>query len=313
MCGGGPSGSPKGSCRPGHGGEAKETPPSPGPSGRPRPLRGSRGDGQQNRVPGKDSAEGGPVRAGPRPWACSTPRWDPGMQTGQGGAWRAPLAAGSPMPPLTCSPWPCPAPHHLRLTAVGAQCSSRWSLSSELALDSGPMEAWHPLTPRPPPVPTPRTLGLSPHSPPPPEGQREVRPPRSPHPELGGGEASITGQGQGRAREGGWAGHRLLPQPGSPGQPSLQCVAPASGEGRSLVLGDIVEPALGPEQPAAGLVVGDPVLQVFGQLGRIHLQGEGGGREARSPAEVKGGAPLWASADASGGPDVSSPARGPQG
>lgn len=43
---------------------------------------------------------------------------------------------------------------------------------------------------------------------------------------------------------------------------------------RSLVLYNTAEPALGPEQLAAGLVVGDPVLQVGWQLRGLHLQGK---------------------------------------
>ena len=46
----------------------------------------------------------------------------------------------------------------------------------------------------------------------------------------------------------------------------------------SLVLENIVEPALGPEQLAAGLIVGNPVLQVSRQLWGLHLQREMGVR-----------------------------------
>ena len=44
---------------------------------------------------------------------------------------------------------------------------------------------------------------------------------------------------------------------------------------RSLLLENVVEPTLGPEQLAAGLIVGDPVLQVGRQLRGLHLQREG--------------------------------------
>ena len=47
---------------------------------------------------------------------------------------------------------------------------------------------------------------------------------------------------------------------------------------RSLLLENVVEPTLGPEQLAAGLIVGDPVLQVGRQLRGLHLQREGGVR-----------------------------------
>lgn len=47
---------------------------------------------------------------------------------------------------------------------------------------------------------------------------------------------------------------------------------------RSLVFENVVEPALGPEQLAAGLIVGDPVLQVSRQLWGLHLQREMGVR-----------------------------------
>lgn len=43
---------------------------------------------------------------------------------------------------------------------------------------------------------------------------------------------------------------------------------------QSLVLPGVTEPTLRAEQLAAGLVVGDPVLQVFRQLGGLHLQGD---------------------------------------
>lgn len=43
----------------------------------------------------------------------------------------------------------------------------------------------------------------------------------------------------------------------------------------SLVLDDVTEPTLGPEQLAAGFVVSDPVLQVFRKLRGLHLQEEG--------------------------------------
>lgn len=40
---------------------------------------------------------------------------------------------------------------------------------------------------------------------------------------------------------------------------------------QSLVLFGVTEPTLSTEQLAAGLIVGDPVLQVFGQLRGLHL------------------------------------------
>lgn len=40
---------------------------------------------------------------------------------------------------------------------------------------------------------------------------------------------------------------------------------------RSLVLFGVTEPTLSTEQLAAGLIVGDPVLQVFWQLRGLHL------------------------------------------
>lgn len=42
---------------------------------------------------------------------------------------------------------------------------------------------------------------------------------------------------------------------------------------QSLVL-SVTEPTLGTEQLAAGLIVSDPVLQVFWQLRGLHLQGD---------------------------------------
>lgn len=94
-----------------------------------------------------------------------------------------------------------------------------------------------------------------------------------------------------------------------PGQPILHSLPLAGRDGRataprvrsagrarwSLVLDDVTEPALGPEQLAAGLVVGDPVTKVFGQLRGLHLQGEMG-RFPLAPLPmrtrgVQGGAP----------------------
>lgn len=42
---------------------------------------------------------------------------------------------------------------------------------------------------------------------------------------------------------------------------------------QSLVL-SVTEATLGAEQLAAGLIVGDPMLQVFWQLRGLHLQGD---------------------------------------
>lgn len=94
------------------------------------------------------------------------------------------------------------------------------------------------------------------------------------------------GEGGPERRKGGWdAGHSsgetTLCQPTLCSLP-LTCRggwATAPGRGRwgawwSLVLDHVTEPALSPEQLAAGLVVGDPVPQVFWQLRGFHLQGE---------------------------------------
>lgn len=63
--------------------------------------------------------------------------------------------------------------------------------------------------------------------------------------------------------------------PGGQGGAGKRPRVEAGGQGAwSLVLDHIAEPALSPEQLAAGLVVGDPVPQVLRQLGGLHLQGE---------------------------------------
>lgn len=87
--------------------------------------------------------------------------------------------------------------------------------------------------------------------------------------------------------EGGWAGHKSTPAQREPSPASLICTLCllAGGDGWatalrwklavsvrwSLVLDHIAEPTLSPEQLAAGLVVGDPVLEVFRQFWGLHL------------------------------------------
>ena len=139
--------------------------------------------------------------------------------------------------------------------------------------------------------------GLRPSTSSPPRGQRWVRAFKSPHPTLSTGWVTEGVTNGGGAGDLGWS----QGYPSSEREPILAsppCTlcplaggderAPAPGRGwwgtgrggggeewQSLVLDNIAEPALGPELLAAGLVVGDPVPQVFWQLRRLHLRQEG--------------------------------------
>lgn len=211
-----PSGSPKGSCRPGHWGET-EKPPRPAPQG--AALRG----GEKGRWTAEQGARQGRLRGRGRagPWPHSTPRWDRGMQTGEGGcgghpSYRklaTPTAAPRPPPP---GPPPSPAAPALPLPHRLPRVPARLQVVPELR--------------RPGTPPSPKTEDPGPPSPltPPPGGQTGQG-------AMLSGRLTGAQRGVGRAEPvKGWAGRRagqplcrVCPQVGAGGVPVV-----AGGRGR---------------------------------------------------------------------------------